>query len=104
MGAKFLRVAEDADGSGVGGYAKEMSDDYKSKEASKVSEWVSEADIIITTALIPGIYTYILYIYMWYIHMNTQTYVQIYIGPLCMYYPRIYPCMYISLYNTVYIP
>ena len=33
MGAKFLRVAEDADGSGVGGYAKEMSDDYKSKEA-----------------------------------------------------------------------
>ena len=59
MGAKFLRVAEDADGSGVGGYAKEMSDDYKSKEASKVSEWVSEADIIITTALIPGIYIYI---------------------------------------------
>ena len=63
MGAKFLRVAEDADGSGVGGYAKEMSDDYKSKEASKVSEWVSEADIIITTALIPGIYIYI-YIYI----------------------------------------
>ena len=55
MGAKFLRVSDDAeDGSGAGGYAKEMSEDYKRREKSKMVEWVSQADIVITTALIPG--------------------------------------------------
>ena len=88
MGAKFLRVAEDADGSGVGGYAKEMSDDYKSKEASKVSEWVSEADIIITTALIPGIYTYI----------HTHKYIYIYIYA-CMY---VFVCICVCVCVCVY--
>ncbi|KAJ1421111.1 NAD(P) transhydrogenase beta subunit-domain-containing protein, partial [Ochromonadaceae sp. CCMP2298] len=58
MGATFLKVEMPADlaedGSGQGGYAKEMSDRYKEFETASVSRWVSESDIIITTALIPG--------------------------------------------------
>lgn len=55
MGASFLRVTgASEDGSGSGGYAKEMSDAYKSAEAECVKRWVAAADIVITTALIPG--------------------------------------------------
>jgi H+-translocating NAD(P) transhydrogenase subunit alpha len=37
-----------------GGYAREMSDDYKRRQAELIAERVKEADFIITTALIPG--------------------------------------------------
>jgi H+-translocating NAD(P) transhydrogenase subunit alpha len=37
-----------------GGYAKEMSDAYKAKQAALVSETIAKQDIVITTALIPG--------------------------------------------------
>ena len=36
------------------GYAKEMSDEYKKKQAALVAEHVKTQDIVITTALIPG--------------------------------------------------
>jgi len=54
MGATFLEVPIDEDGSGTGGYAKEMSDDYKKAQAAMMVEQAKEVDIIITTALIPG--------------------------------------------------
>jgi H+-translocating NAD(P) transhydrogenase len=55
MGAKFLRVQNFVeDGSGAGGYAKEMSDSYKLQEQMQLMDWVASADIVITTALIPG--------------------------------------------------
>lgn len=54
MGATFLEVEIDEDGSGTGGYAKEMSDDYKKAQAKMMLEQAKEVDIIITTALIPG--------------------------------------------------
>ncbi|MEH6547851.1 MAG: NAD(P)(+) transhydrogenase (Re/Si-specific) subunit alpha, partial [Sneathiella sp.] len=41
-------------GEDAGGYAKEMSDDYKKRQAELVFEHVKKQDIVITTALIPG--------------------------------------------------
>jgi len=54
MGATFLEVPVQEDGSGSGGYAKEMSDDFKKAQAALMLEQAKEVDIIITTALIPG--------------------------------------------------
>ena len=39
---------------GTGGYAKEMSDEYKNAEAALFAKQCKEVDIIVTTALIPG--------------------------------------------------
>ncbi len=54
MGATFLEVPIKEDGSGSGGYAKEMSDEFKKAQAAMMLEQAKEVDIIITTALIPG--------------------------------------------------
>jgi NAD(P) transhydrogenase len=54
MGATFLKVDVQEDGSGTGGYAKEMSDQYKQAQAELMLEQARDVDIIITTALIPG--------------------------------------------------
>jgi len=54
MGATFLEVDIDEDGSGAGGYAKEMSDAYKEAQAKLMLEQAADVDIIVTTALIPG--------------------------------------------------
>jgi len=54
MGATFLEVPYKEDGSGAGGYAKEMSDGFKEAQAAMMLEQAKEVDIIITTALIPG--------------------------------------------------
>jgi len=54
LGAKFVMVDSDEAGDGGGGYAKEMSDDYKKKQAALVFEHIKKQDIVITTALIPG--------------------------------------------------
>lgn len=56
LGGKFIMVDEAAMKSAEtsGGYAKEMSDEYKKKAAEVVAEHVKKQDIVITTALIPG--------------------------------------------------
>ncbi len=56
LGGKFLEVDPEAEKEAetTGGYAKEMSDDYKKKQAAKVREHIKSQDIVITTALIPG--------------------------------------------------
>ncbi len=54
LGAKFVEVAADADAEDAGGYAKEMDDDYKRRQSELIAEHAAKADIIITTALIPG--------------------------------------------------
>ncbi|MFZ1413459.1 MAG: Re/Si-specific NAD(P)(+) transhydrogenase subunit alpha [Defluviicoccus sp.] len=56
LGGKFIMVDEAAMKSAetAGGYAKEMSDEYKRKAAEVVAEHVKKQDIVITTALIPG--------------------------------------------------
>lgn len=54
MGATFLEVEIEEDGAGAGGYAKEMSDEYKAAQAQLMLEQAKDVDVIITTALIPG--------------------------------------------------
>ena len=55
LGAKFVEVeASEDDGVGEGGYAKETSDDYKERQQMLITEKIAKADLVITTALIPG--------------------------------------------------
>ena len=54
LGGKFVMVESDETGETEGGYAKEMSDDYKVKQAALIAETLAKQDIAITTALIPG--------------------------------------------------
>ena len=54
MDGEFLELAFEEDGSGQGGYAKVMSDEFIKAEMELFAEQAAEVDIIITTALIPG--------------------------------------------------
>lgn len=54
VGAKFIEVPVEEDGSGEGGYAKEMSEEYKKKQAELISKHIAKSDVVIPTALIPG--------------------------------------------------
>jgi NAD(P) transhydrogenase subunit alpha len=55
MDAEFLMLDfEDEDGTGEGGYAKVMSDEFIKAEMALFAEQAKDVDIIITTALIPG--------------------------------------------------
>ncbi len=55
LGAKFVEVSSESDdGVGEGGYAKETSDEYKRKQQELIKEHISRADMVVTTALIPG--------------------------------------------------
>jgi len=54
MGAEFLEVDIQEDGSTVGGYAKEMSKEFIEAEMQLFHDQCKEVDIVITTALIPG--------------------------------------------------
>jgi len=54
VGAKFLEVKVEESGAGEGGYAKEMSDEYKQKQAEMLAKHIAKADAVIPTALIPG--------------------------------------------------
>lgn len=56
LGAKFIAVEDDEFKAAetAGGYAKEMSDAYKAKQAELVAAHIAKQDVVITTALIPG--------------------------------------------------
>ncbi len=56
LGAKpiFVENVKGIEGEGTGGYATEMSDEYKAAQAELVSSHIAKQDIVITTALIPG--------------------------------------------------
>ena len=56
LGAKpiFVETVAGIEGEGAGGYATEMSDEYKKAQAELVSSHIAKQDIVITTALIPG--------------------------------------------------
>lgn len=54
LGAKFVEVEGAADASAAGGYAVEQSETYKQQQQQRIAESIAKADIVITTAQIPG--------------------------------------------------
>ena len=56
LGASFVAVEDEEfqQAETAGGYAKEMSDEYKQKQAELIASTVAKQDIVICTALIPG--------------------------------------------------
>ncbi|MBU9762313.1 Re/Si-specific NAD(P)(+) transhydrogenase subunit alpha [Mycobacterium sp. TNTM28] len=54
LGGEYLSVANEQAEVSATGYAKEMDDDYKAREAALYAEQCKDVDIIVTTALIPG--------------------------------------------------
>ena len=55
VGAKFLELnIGDVDAEGAGGYAKELSEEAKLRQQRALGERIKEFDVVITTALIPG--------------------------------------------------
>lgn len=55
LGARFIEVEKSAaEGEGQGGYAKQASEDYQRRQAQAVAEHVAAADVVITTAQVPG--------------------------------------------------
>ncbi len=56
LGAKFVAVEDDEfkQAETAGGYAKEMSAEYRKKQAELVASHIAKQDIVVTTALIPG--------------------------------------------------
>jgi len=54
LGGKFIEVETSADMQDAGGYAKEASPEFLKKQQELIFKHVTEADIVITTALVPG--------------------------------------------------
>jgi NAD(P) transhydrogenase subunit alpha len=54
LGGEFVKVDFEEEGSGGGGYAKVMSEGFQAAQRAMYAQQAKDADIIITTALIPG--------------------------------------------------
>ncbi|MBI4512250.1 MAG: Re/Si-specific NAD(P)(+) transhydrogenase subunit alpha [Deltaproteobacteria bacterium] len=54
LGGKFIEVPMAESGEGKGGYAKEVSKEYLEKQRALVAERIRMADVVISTALVPG--------------------------------------------------
>ncbi|HEY5998551.1 MAG TPA: Re/Si-specific NAD(P)(+) transhydrogenase subunit alpha, partial [bacterium] len=54
MGAEFLPVDYQEEGTGTGGYAKIMSEGYQKAQRALFAKQAMDVDVIITTALVPG--------------------------------------------------
>ncbi len=54
LGGRFIEVDTDEDMQDEGGYAKEASEEFLKKQKELIFKHVSDADIVITTALVPG--------------------------------------------------
>jgi NAD(P) transhydrogenase subunit alpha len=54
LGAKFLETEHDVSAEGEGGYAKELSEEQHQRELELIAEHIEDADLVITTAQIPG--------------------------------------------------
>jgi len=54
LGGKFIEVPTDASMQDAGGYAMEQSDEFLKKQKELIFKHITEADIVITTALVPG--------------------------------------------------
>jgi proton-translocating NAD(P)+ transhydrogenase subunit alpha len=54
LGGKFIEVDGAADASKAGGYAVEQTQEYQQKQQQRIGEAIAKADIVVTTAQIPG--------------------------------------------------
>jgi NAD(P) transhydrogenase subunit alpha len=54
LGAKFIELPMQETGEGQGGYAREMGEDFLRKQREIVARHVAAADVVITTAQVPG--------------------------------------------------
>jgi NAD(P) transhydrogenase subunit alpha len=54
LGGKFIEVEGAEDMQDAGGYAKEASEEFLKKQKNLIFKHITEADIVITTALVPG--------------------------------------------------
>lgn len=54
LGAKFIEVEGAADASKAGGYAVDQTEEYKQRQQQRISDSIAKADVVITTAQIPG--------------------------------------------------
>jgi proton-translocating NAD(P)+ transhydrogenase subunit alpha len=54
LGGEFVKVDYEEEGSGGGGYAKVMSEGFQAAQRAMYAQQAKDADIIVTTALIPG--------------------------------------------------
>lgn len=54
LGAKFIDIDIGASGSGEGGYARELTAEERDRQQAGLAEHLAKADIIITTAMVPG--------------------------------------------------
>lgn len=54
LGGKFIDLPMEESGEGQGGYAREMSKEFLAKQQAIIAEHVASADVVITTAQIPG--------------------------------------------------
>ena len=54
LGGRFVEVAGAVEDKGAGGYAVEQSAEYKQKQSEELEKRIVAADVVITTALIPG--------------------------------------------------
>jgi len=55
LGAQFLKFEFNESGEGEGGYAKQMSEAYIAAEQALIGENAKDVDIIVTTAVVPGV-------------------------------------------------
>jgi NAD(P) transhydrogenase subunit alpha len=56
VGAKYVGIELEADASAGGGYAKELSAEDKDRQRALLAEQIAQADVVITTALIGGVF------------------------------------------------
>ncbi|HEV3250670.1 MAG TPA: NAD(P) transhydrogenase subunit alpha [Puia sp.] len=54
LGGKFIEVEGAADASGAGGYAVEQNDEFLLRQKNKIGASIAKADVVVTTAQIPG--------------------------------------------------
>ncbi|MCB1044278.1 MAG: Re/Si-specific NAD(P)(+) transhydrogenase subunit alpha [Acidobacteria bacterium] len=54
LGAKFIEVEPDADMEDAGGYAKQASEAFLARQRAEIAKRVAAADVVVTTALVPG--------------------------------------------------
>lgn len=54
LGAKFVEVEGASHSAAAGGYAVEQTEEYKKRQQEAIDKYAQKADVIITTALIPG--------------------------------------------------